>query len=160
MSMKNYDDAIGNRSRDFSVCSALPQPTALPRAALLFIIHRNFLWVIIIIIIIINVSVSVQTTLSFALPTDSLRVTFCIAEEYGTWSQNVGQLVGSFGGGFVHRVPWKVFGYWRVEKLELGHVMFAWSGWRAKVCGAHIRGMKYGHILCRVICGYIGETST
>jgi hypothetical protein len=26
MSMKNYSDTIGNRSRDLSVCSAVPQP--------------------------------------------------------------------------------------------------------------------------------------
>jgi hypothetical protein len=31
MSMKNSNDAIGNRTRDFPVCIAVPQPTALPR---------------------------------------------------------------------------------------------------------------------------------
>ena len=32
MSMKNYSDTIGNRTRDLLTCSAVPQPTALPRA--------------------------------------------------------------------------------------------------------------------------------
>jgi hypothetical protein len=32
MSIKNSSDIIGNRSRDLSVCSAVPQPTVLPRA--------------------------------------------------------------------------------------------------------------------------------
>ena len=30
--MKNSSDTIGNRTRDHSTCSAVPQPTALPRA--------------------------------------------------------------------------------------------------------------------------------
>jgi len=30
--MKNSNDTIGNRTRDLPACSALPQPTALPRA--------------------------------------------------------------------------------------------------------------------------------
>jgi len=32
MSMKNSDDTIGNRTRDLLACSAVPQPTAQPRA--------------------------------------------------------------------------------------------------------------------------------
>jgi len=32
MSIKNSSDSTGNRTRDFSACSAVPQPTALPRA--------------------------------------------------------------------------------------------------------------------------------
>jgi hypothetical protein len=32
MSMKNTSDTIGNRTRDFPACNAMPQPTALPRA--------------------------------------------------------------------------------------------------------------------------------
>ena len=32
MSMKNCNDTIGNRTRDLPTCSAVPQPTALPRA--------------------------------------------------------------------------------------------------------------------------------
>ena len=32
MSMKNSSDTIGNRTRDLTDCSAVPQPTALPRA--------------------------------------------------------------------------------------------------------------------------------
>ena len=31
MSMKNSSDTIGNRNRDLSSCSAVPQPTALQR---------------------------------------------------------------------------------------------------------------------------------
>jgi len=31
MSMKIFNDTIGNRSRDLPTCSAVPQPTALPR---------------------------------------------------------------------------------------------------------------------------------
>jgi len=30
--MKNYNDTIGNRTRDLLTCSAVPQSTALPRA--------------------------------------------------------------------------------------------------------------------------------
>ena len=30
--MKNSSDTIGNRTRDLLACSAVPQPTALPRA--------------------------------------------------------------------------------------------------------------------------------
>jgi len=32
MSMKNSNDAIGNRTRDLPACNAVPQPTAPPRA--------------------------------------------------------------------------------------------------------------------------------
>ena len=32
MSMKKSSDAIGNRTRDLPACSAVPQPTAPPRA--------------------------------------------------------------------------------------------------------------------------------
>ena len=32
MSMKNYSDTIGNRTRDLPACSAVPHPTAPPRA--------------------------------------------------------------------------------------------------------------------------------
>ena len=32
MSIKNSSDTIGNRTRDLSACSAVPQPTAPPRA--------------------------------------------------------------------------------------------------------------------------------
>ena len=31
--MKNSNDTIGNRTRDLPACSAVPQPTALPRAS-------------------------------------------------------------------------------------------------------------------------------
>jgi hypothetical protein len=30
MPMKNYNDTIGNGTRDLLTCSAVPQPTALP----------------------------------------------------------------------------------------------------------------------------------
>jgi len=30
--MKNYNDTIGNRIRDLRACSAMPEPTAPPRA--------------------------------------------------------------------------------------------------------------------------------
>jgi len=33
MSMKNSNDTIGNRTRDLPTCSAVPQPTAPPRAS-------------------------------------------------------------------------------------------------------------------------------
>jgi hypothetical protein len=32
MSMKNFNDTIGNRTHDLPACSAIPQPTAPPRA--------------------------------------------------------------------------------------------------------------------------------
>ena len=32
--MKNSNDTIGNRTRDLPACSAVPQPTAPPRALL------------------------------------------------------------------------------------------------------------------------------
>jgi hypothetical protein len=34
MSMKNFNNTIGNRTRDLRTCSTVPQPTALPRAPL------------------------------------------------------------------------------------------------------------------------------
>ena len=36
MSMKNSIDTIGNRTRDLRACSAVPQPTAPPRALFLW----------------------------------------------------------------------------------------------------------------------------
>jgi len=39
--MKNFNDTIGNRNRDLLTCSAVPQPTALPRAP--FPLGRNIL---------------------------------------------------------------------------------------------------------------------
>ena len=33
--MKNSNDTIGNRTRDLPTCSALPQPTAIPRALII-----------------------------------------------------------------------------------------------------------------------------
>jgi hypothetical protein len=32
MSMKNYNENFGNRTRNLPACSAVPQPAALPRA--------------------------------------------------------------------------------------------------------------------------------
>jgi hypothetical protein len=32
MSMKNFNDTIGNRTRDLPACSTVPQPTVPPRA--------------------------------------------------------------------------------------------------------------------------------
>jgi hypothetical protein len=37
MSMDNSNDTIGNRIRDFPVCSAVPQPTVPPRAPILHV---------------------------------------------------------------------------------------------------------------------------
>ena len=31
--MKNFNDNIGNRTRDLPTCSVVPKPTALPRAS-------------------------------------------------------------------------------------------------------------------------------
>ena len=47
MSIKNSNDTIGNRTRDLPTCSAVPQPTALPRGPQLHsnnrVIKKNFL---------------------------------------------------------------------------------------------------------------------
>jgi hypothetical protein len=43
MSMKNFNDSIGNRNRDLPSCSAVPQPTALARAPYSYITGLNFL---------------------------------------------------------------------------------------------------------------------
>ena len=43
MSMKNSIDTIKNRSRDLPVCSAVPQPTAPPRAPFLFYIYTQYI---------------------------------------------------------------------------------------------------------------------
>jgi len=40
--MKNSNDTIGDRTRDLPVCSAVPQPTALPRAP--FYLKYMFHW--------------------------------------------------------------------------------------------------------------------
>jgi len=37
--MKNSNDTIGNRTRDLPACSAVPQPTAPPRAPLAYVLH-------------------------------------------------------------------------------------------------------------------------
>ena len=44
MSMKNSSDTIGNRTRDLSACSAVPQPTAPLRAALYFVFKNFFVY--------------------------------------------------------------------------------------------------------------------
>jgi len=36
-SMKNPSDPIGNKTRDLSACSAVPQPTSPPRTPLKFV---------------------------------------------------------------------------------------------------------------------------
>jgi hypothetical protein len=41
MSMENFSDAIGNRPRDLPACSALPQPTAPPRAPHKILLYSN-----------------------------------------------------------------------------------------------------------------------
>ena len=38
-STKNSNDLIGNRTHDLSVCRAVPQPTAPPRAPKYFRVH-------------------------------------------------------------------------------------------------------------------------
>jgi hypothetical protein len=47
MSTKNFSDATGNRNRDLPTCSAVPQPTKLPRVPhilhILHIIHIGIL---------------------------------------------------------------------------------------------------------------------
>jgi hypothetical protein len=39
VSIKNYNDTIGNRTRDLPVCSAVPQPTAPPRGPINGVYH-------------------------------------------------------------------------------------------------------------------------
>jgi hypothetical protein len=51
MSMKNSNDTIGNQTRDLLTCSAVPQPTAPPRAHLVYV---DIIIIIIIIIIIVS----------------------------------------------------------------------------------------------------------
>jgi hypothetical protein len=41
MSMKNSSDTFGNRTRDLPACSAVPQPTALPRTPIHPIVRNN-----------------------------------------------------------------------------------------------------------------------
>jgi hypothetical protein len=41
MSVKNCSDTIGNRTRDVPTCSAVSQPTALPRAPSKRVLSRN-----------------------------------------------------------------------------------------------------------------------
>jgi len=41
MPMKKYNDTIGNRTRDLPACSAVPQPTAPPRAPEANGVHKN-----------------------------------------------------------------------------------------------------------------------
>jgi len=37
--MKNFNDTIGNRTRDLPACSAVPQPTAPPRTPSIYVLH-------------------------------------------------------------------------------------------------------------------------
>ena len=39
--MKNSNYTIGNRTRDLLACSAVPQPTVLPRAPINFVTERK-----------------------------------------------------------------------------------------------------------------------
>ena len=39
--MKNSNDTIGNRTRDLPACSAVPQPTAPPRAQTLYLLTND-----------------------------------------------------------------------------------------------------------------------
>jgi hypothetical protein len=41
MSIKNSNDTIRNRSRDLPICTAVPQPTALPRVPQILELDRN-----------------------------------------------------------------------------------------------------------------------
>jgi len=49
--MKNSNDTIGNRTRDLPTCSAMPQPTALPRTPIdvtgISIYHLHFIYLIV-----------------------------------------------------------------------------------------------------------------
>jgi len=40
--MKNSNDTIGNRTRDLPTCRAVPQPTAPPRARIMFVRKHFF----------------------------------------------------------------------------------------------------------------------
>jgi len=42
MSIKNSNDTIGNRTRDLPACSAVPQPTALPRVPVLCTVRSQY----------------------------------------------------------------------------------------------------------------------
>jgi hypothetical protein len=42
--MKNSDDTIGNRTRDLTACSAVPQPNEPPRAPQINHNTRNFVF--------------------------------------------------------------------------------------------------------------------
>jgi len=42
--MQNSNDTIGNRTRDLPTCSAVPQPTAPPRAHLISSSEGNLCW--------------------------------------------------------------------------------------------------------------------
>jgi hypothetical protein len=46
MSMKNSSDTIGNRTHDVPGCSAVPQPTAPPRAPLIYVELKEILHVV------------------------------------------------------------------------------------------------------------------
>jgi len=48
MSMKNSNDNIGNRTRDLTACSAMPKPTALLRAPLLWIMSDDILYLLVV----------------------------------------------------------------------------------------------------------------
>jgi len=59
--MKNSNETIGNRTRDLPTCSALPQPTALPRTTLAHIILCFYIIIHYIIIIIVGLLHSINT---------------------------------------------------------------------------------------------------
>ena len=40
--MKNSNDTIGNRTRDLPTCSAVPQPTAPPRAPYMYVVRMYY----------------------------------------------------------------------------------------------------------------------
>jgi transglutaminase/protease-like cytokinesis protein 3 len=74
--MKNSSDTIGNRTRDLPACSAVPQPTATPRAPIIYyiillcIMYYDIMFYIYCIVLYFNTTV-------LQLPTVFSTVTFC-----------------------------------------------------------------------------------
>jgi len=46
MSKKNYSDTIGNQTHDLPACSAVPQPTAPPRAPPSWVLRIKYQFII------------------------------------------------------------------------------------------------------------------
>ena len=115
-SLKNSNDTVRYGIRDLPACSALPEPTALPRAPIMIIVF-NFTWFSINII-----TVLVRVRVCVCVYTHSLSLYSICLSAKGNWS-------------FFYVYVYK--GTWIFRKWE-GVVRTGWSWLRIGTGGGHL----------------------